>query len=208
VHTEASLPLVRALLDGGMSQGAALAFLITGAGTSFGALAGALTVARRRVVGLVIATLWAGGYTLRRPFRYGSGSKPGLATPGRQALRQRTWGLTSGELAAIDWLRQPRRMMRSDLPAATQNPGIGAITPSPHPSVPGRVLQPTLSSPDEACRTLRSRVSLYALGTSLTILKTHGAPRVIHRPMTAKPDRRTARYSQEPSAGKMIFIAM
>jgi uncharacterized membrane protein YraQ (UPF0718 family) len=60
VNTEASLPLVRALLDGGMSQGAALAFLITGAGTSFGALAGALTVARWRVVGLVIATLWAG----------------------------------------------------------------------------------------------------------------------------------------------------
>ncbi|MCJ7619579.1 MAG: permease [Anaerolineae bacterium] len=60
INTEASLPLVRALLDGGMSQGAALAFLITGAGTSFGALAGALTVARWRVVGLVIATLWVG----------------------------------------------------------------------------------------------------------------------------------------------------
>lgn len=60
INTEASLPLVRALLDGGMSQGAALAFLITGAGTSFGALAGALTVARWRVVALVIATLWAG----------------------------------------------------------------------------------------------------------------------------------------------------
>ena len=60
VNTEASLPLVRALLDAGMGQGAALAFLITGAGTSFGALAGALTVARWRVVGLVIATLWVG----------------------------------------------------------------------------------------------------------------------------------------------------
>ncbi len=60
VNTEASLPLVRALLDSGMSQGAALAFLITGAGTSFGALAGTLTVARWRVVGLVMATLWVG----------------------------------------------------------------------------------------------------------------------------------------------------
>jgi len=60
VNTEASLPLVRALLDAGMSQGAALAFLITGAGTSFGAMAGALTVARWRVVGLVLATLWVG----------------------------------------------------------------------------------------------------------------------------------------------------
>ncbi|NIN68157.1 MAG: hypothetical protein GTO63_26305 [Anaerolineae bacterium] len=60
VNTEASLPLVRALLEAGMSQGAALAFLITGAGTSFGAMAGALTVARWRVVGLVVATLWVG----------------------------------------------------------------------------------------------------------------------------------------------------
>lgn len=60
VNTEASLPMVRALLDAGMGQGAALAFLITGAGTSFGAMAGVLTVARWRVVGLVIATLWVG----------------------------------------------------------------------------------------------------------------------------------------------------
>jgi uncharacterized membrane protein YraQ (UPF0718 family) len=60
VNTEASLPLVRALLDSGMSQGAALAFLITGAGSSFGAMAGALTIARWRVVGLVIGTLWVG----------------------------------------------------------------------------------------------------------------------------------------------------
>jgi uncharacterized protein len=60
LNTEASLPLVRSLLDAGMSQGAALAFLITGAGTSIGAVAGALTIARWRVVGLVIATLWVG----------------------------------------------------------------------------------------------------------------------------------------------------
>jgi len=60
LNTEASLPLVRSLLDAGMSPGAALAFLITGAGTSIGAVAGALTIARWRVVGLVIATLWVG----------------------------------------------------------------------------------------------------------------------------------------------------
>jgi uncharacterized protein len=60
INSEASLPLVRALLDAGMSPGAALAFLITGAGTSIGAIAGALTIARWRVVGLVIATLWVG----------------------------------------------------------------------------------------------------------------------------------------------------
>jgi uncharacterized membrane protein YraQ (UPF0718 family) len=61
INTEASLPLVKALIDGGMSQGAALAFMITGAGTSFGAVAGALTIARWRVVGLVVFTLWIGG---------------------------------------------------------------------------------------------------------------------------------------------------
>lgn len=60
INTEASLPLVRAMLDSGMSQGAALAFLITGAGTSLGALGGALTIARWRVIAIVIGTLWIG----------------------------------------------------------------------------------------------------------------------------------------------------
>jgi uncharacterized membrane protein YraQ (UPF0718 family) len=60
INSEASLPLVRALIEGGMSQGAAMAFLITGSGTSMGAIAGALTIARWRVLALVIATLWVG----------------------------------------------------------------------------------------------------------------------------------------------------
>jgi uncharacterized membrane protein YraQ (UPF0718 family) len=60
INTEASLPLVRAMLDSGMSQGAALSFLITGAGTSIGALGGALTIARWRVIAIVIGTLCAG----------------------------------------------------------------------------------------------------------------------------------------------------
>ena len=60
INTEASLPLVRAMLESGMSQGSALAFLITGAGTSLGALGGALTIARWRVIAIVIGTLWAG----------------------------------------------------------------------------------------------------------------------------------------------------
>lgn len=59
-NTEASLPLARGLLDAGMSHGAVLAFLITGSGTSIGAIAGALTIAKWRVVGLVIATLFVG----------------------------------------------------------------------------------------------------------------------------------------------------
>ncbi len=60
INTEASLPLVRSLLEAGMSPGAALAFLITGAGTSVGAIAGALTIARWRVIALVVGTLWVG----------------------------------------------------------------------------------------------------------------------------------------------------
>lgn len=64
VNTEGSLPLVRALIDNGMSQGAALAFLISGAGTSIGAIGGALTIARWRVIALVVGTLWAGGIIL------------------------------------------------------------------------------------------------------------------------------------------------
>ena len=64
INSEASLPLVSAMLDSGMSQGAALAFLITGAGTSLGALGGALTIARWRVIGIVIGTLWAGSILL------------------------------------------------------------------------------------------------------------------------------------------------
>ena len=59
-NSEASLPFVLTLLGAGMSPGAALAFLITGAGTSIGAITGALTIARWRVVGVVIATLWVG----------------------------------------------------------------------------------------------------------------------------------------------------
>jgi hypothetical protein len=64
LNTEASLPLVRAFLDSGMSQGTALAFLITGAGTSIGALGGALTIARWRVVGIVLGTLVTGAIAI------------------------------------------------------------------------------------------------------------------------------------------------
>ena len=60
LNTEATLPLIRALLDGGMSAGSALAFMISGAGTSIGAIAGALTIARWRVVALVVGILWIG----------------------------------------------------------------------------------------------------------------------------------------------------
>ena len=64
LNTEASMPLVKAFMDSGMSQGAALAFLITGAGTSVGAIAGAMTIARWRVVGIVLGTLIIGAIIL------------------------------------------------------------------------------------------------------------------------------------------------
>ena len=64
INSEVSLPLVRAMLESGMSQGAALAFLITGAGTSLGALGGLFTIARWRVIGIVIGTLWLGSIIL------------------------------------------------------------------------------------------------------------------------------------------------
>jgi uncharacterized protein len=70
INTEASLPLVRAMLDSGMSQGAALAFLITGAGTSIGAIGGALTIARWRVIAIVIATLWAGSILMGYAYNF------------------------------------------------------------------------------------------------------------------------------------------
>jgi len=60
LNSEGSLPLIRTFMDAGMTPGAALAFLITGAGTSIGAVAGALTIARWRVIGLVVGVLWVG----------------------------------------------------------------------------------------------------------------------------------------------------
>jgi hypothetical protein len=60
INAEASLPLIRSLLDGGMSQGSALAFMVAGSGTSIGAIMGALTIARWRVIAVVVTVLWAG----------------------------------------------------------------------------------------------------------------------------------------------------
>jgi hypothetical protein len=58
--TEASLPLLASLVHGGMGQGPAMAFLVTGAGTSIGAITGGLLIARWRVLAIVVATLWVG----------------------------------------------------------------------------------------------------------------------------------------------------
>lgn len=64
VNSDASLPLVASFTGQAMSPGAALAFLITGAGTSVGAISGALVIARWRVIGIVVGTLWVGGLVL------------------------------------------------------------------------------------------------------------------------------------------------
>jgi uncharacterized membrane protein YraQ (UPF0718 family) len=64
ITSEASLPMVAALMHGGLGAGAAMAFLVSGAGTSIGAISGALFIARRRVVGLVVGLLLAGAVIL------------------------------------------------------------------------------------------------------------------------------------------------
>lgn len=64
VNTEGSLPLLAGLMDGGMGAGPAMAFLVTGAGTSIGAVSGMLVIARRRVVALIVAILFAGAIAL------------------------------------------------------------------------------------------------------------------------------------------------
>jgi hypothetical protein len=62
--TEASLPLLASLMHGGMGAGTAMAFLITGAGTSIGAITGGLLIARWRVLAIVVGTLWVGAVVL------------------------------------------------------------------------------------------------------------------------------------------------
>jgi len=64
INTEASLPLVAALMDGGMGPGPAMAFLVTGAGTSIGAISGLFIIARKRVVALVVALLFGGALAM------------------------------------------------------------------------------------------------------------------------------------------------
>ncbi len=64
INTEGSLPLVAAMVEGGMGPGPAMAFIVTGAGTSIGAISGLFVIARARVVGLVVAMLFAGALVL------------------------------------------------------------------------------------------------------------------------------------------------
>lgn len=64
INTEASLPLLATFMDGGMGPGPAIAFLVTGAGASIGAISGLFVIARKRVVGLVVALLFGGALAM------------------------------------------------------------------------------------------------------------------------------------------------
>ena len=64
LNSEASLPMVAGLMDGGMGPGAAMAFIVTGAGTSIGAITGLLLIARSRIVGLAVGMLFVGALAL------------------------------------------------------------------------------------------------------------------------------------------------
>lgn len=61
INTEASLPLVATFMENGMGPGPALAFLVTGAGASIGAISGLFVIARGRIVALVVGLLFLGG---------------------------------------------------------------------------------------------------------------------------------------------------
>ena len=64
ITTEASLPMVAALIHGGLGLGPAMAFLVTGAGTSIGAITGAFVIARARIIALVVGLLFTGALVL------------------------------------------------------------------------------------------------------------------------------------------------
>jgi len=64
INTEGSLPLVATMVEGGMGRGPALAFIVTGAGTSIGAISGLFVIARVRVVALVVGMLFVGALIL------------------------------------------------------------------------------------------------------------------------------------------------
>lgn len=61
VTTESSIPLMSALTTQGVSDGAMLAFMITGPGTSAWVIAGITTILKKRAIGLYVFFLLAGG---------------------------------------------------------------------------------------------------------------------------------------------------
>ncbi len=60
VSNSSSVPIAQTLVEGGMSSGAALAFLLAGAGTSLPAISGLLAITRGRVVVLYVSLVYLG----------------------------------------------------------------------------------------------------------------------------------------------------
>lgn len=57
VNGSSAIPLINALMAGGASQGALLAFMITGPGTSAGVIAGLVTIMKKRAIALYVSYL-------------------------------------------------------------------------------------------------------------------------------------------------------
>jgi uncharacterized protein len=53
-----------ALIHGGRGLGPAMVFLVTGAGTSIGAITGGFVIARARIIALVVGLLFTGALVL------------------------------------------------------------------------------------------------------------------------------------------------
>jgi uncharacterized protein len=64
VSGSSSIPIINALMSGGASGGALLAFMITGPGTSAGVIAGLTTIMKKRAIALYVAFILAGGIVL------------------------------------------------------------------------------------------------------------------------------------------------
>lgn len=64
INGDSSIPLIRSLLQSGVSPGAMLAFLITGPGTSAGVLAGIATIMKKKAIILYTASLLLGSILL------------------------------------------------------------------------------------------------------------------------------------------------
>lgn len=61
VNGESALPLIKALMEGGAGGGAMLAFLVTGPGTSAWVITGIATFMKKRIIGLYLFYILAGG---------------------------------------------------------------------------------------------------------------------------------------------------
>lgn len=115
ISTEASLPLVASLMHGGLGAGPAMAFLVTGAGTSAAAIAGGLLIARWRCSRSWSASCGSARSGSASPRRR-SGSEPG----GRGALAANpSGGLRAANLSrahtARDRIRRGGQPVRSEI---------------------------------------------------------------------------------------------